>query len=61
MIEVTCEKVPASLGTSMPVKIVLVSVSVPHEKSPVSDHKSLDVKAVSQSVNPEPKYLDALA
>ena len=34
MIEVTWEKVPASLGTSMPVKTVLVSVSVPQAKRP---------------------------
>ena len=43
-----------SVPTSIPVGKVLVSVSVPQEKSP-ADHSSLEVRAVLHELKPEPK------
>ena len=50
-----CEKVPVSLDTSMPLKMVLKSV--PQEKSPVAFHWSLPVVEL-QAERPEPKSWD---
>ena len=57
-------KVPPESRIERPVArepSVFVSVSVPQEKRPVSDQRSFEVAALSQSTRVAPKYADAEA